>query len=31
LDEACGNKETGLPEGLALKPCPPITIPPQAP
>jgi len=30
LNEACGNKETELPEGidLALKPCPPITIPP---
>jgi uncharacterized protein YjbI with pentapeptide repeats len=31
LNEACGNNETGPPEGLALKPCPPITIPPQAP
>ena len=34
LDEACGNSETELPEGLDLilpKPCPPITIPPQAP
>ena len=30
LNEACGNKETELPEGfdLALKPCPPVTIPP---
>jgi len=33
LNEACGNNETELPEGLGLtlKPCPPITIPPQAP
>jgi uncharacterized protein YjbI with pentapeptide repeats len=31
LNEACGNNETRLPEGLSLKPCPPITIPPQAP
>ncbi len=34
LNEACGNNETDLPEGLdpkLLKPCPPITIPPQAP
>jgi len=34
LNEACGNNETELPEGLDLtflKPCPPITIPPQAP
>lgn len=33
LDEACGNNKTELPEGLSLtlKPCPPITIPPQAP
>jgi len=33
LNEACGNNETELPErlGLTLKPCPPITIPPQAP
>jgi uncharacterized protein YjbI with pentapeptide repeats len=31
LNEACGNNETGLPEGLGLKPCPPITIAPQAP
>jgi uncharacterized protein YjbI with pentapeptide repeats len=34
LSEACGNNETELPEGLdltLLKPCPPITIPPQAP
>jgi uncharacterized protein YjbI with pentapeptide repeats len=33
LNEGCGNKETELPEGLdlTLKPCPPITIPPQAP
>jgi uncharacterized protein YjbI with pentapeptide repeats len=34
LNEACGNNETELPEGLSLtllKPCPPITIPPQAP
>jgi hypothetical protein len=34
LNEACGNNETELPEGLdltLLKPCPPITIPPQAP
>jgi uncharacterized protein YjbI with pentapeptide repeats len=34
LNEACGNKETELPEGLdltPLKPCPPTTIPPQAP
>jgi uncharacterized protein YjbI with pentapeptide repeats len=34
LNEACGNKETELPEGLdltLLKPCPPTTIPPQAP
>jgi uncharacterized protein YjbI with pentapeptide repeats len=34
LNEACGNNETALPEGLdptLLKPCPPITIPPQAP
>jgi uncharacterized protein YjbI with pentapeptide repeats len=34
LNEACGNSETELPEGLDLtflKPCPPITIPPQAP
>ena len=32
-NEACGNNETELPEGLGLtlKPCPPITIPPQAP
>ena len=30
LNEACGNNETELPEGLGLtlKPCPPITIPP---
>ena len=34
LNEACGNNKTELPEGLSLtllKPCPPITIPPQAP
>jgi uncharacterized protein YjbI with pentapeptide repeats len=34
LNEACGNNETELPAGLdptRLKPCPPITIPPQAP
>src|SRR6266581_2885231 len=34
LNEACGNNETELPEGLGLtrlKPCPPITIPSQAP
>ena len=33
LNEACGNNETELPEGLGLtlKPCTPITIPPQAP
>ena len=34
LNEACGNNETELPEGLGVtrpKPCPPITIPPQAP
>ena len=33
LNEACGNNETALPEGLGLtlKPCPPITIPSQAP
>jgi len=34
LNEACGNNETELPEGLSLtmlKPCPSITIPPQAP
>jgi uncharacterized protein YjbI with pentapeptide repeats len=33
LNEACGNNETELPKGLGLtlKPCPPITIPPQAP
>jgi uncharacterized protein YjbI with pentapeptide repeats len=31
LNEACGNNATGLPEGLVLKPCPPIAIPPQAP
>ena len=34
LNEACGNNETVLPEGLGLKllkPCPPITTPPQAP
>jgi uncharacterized protein YjbI with pentapeptide repeats len=34
LNEACGNNETELPEGLdltLLKPCPPATIPPQAP
>ena len=34
LNEACGNNETELPEGLdltLLKPCPPVTIPPQAP
>ena len=34
LNEACGNNETELPEGLdltLLKPCPPITIPPRAP
>ena len=34
LNEACGNSETELPEGLGLtllKPCPPITIPSQAP
>jgi uncharacterized protein YjbI with pentapeptide repeats len=34
LNEACGNNETELPEGLdltLLKRCPPITIPPQAP
>jgi len=34
LNEACGNNETELPEGLdltRLKPCPPITTPPQAP
>jgi uncharacterized protein YjbI with pentapeptide repeats len=34
LNEACGNNETELPEGLdltLLKPCPPITIPPQTP
>src|SRR5580700_2552383 len=34
LNEACGNNETELPEGLdltILKRCPPITIPPQAP
>ena len=34
LKEACGNDETELPEGLdpaLLKPCPPITIPPQPP
>ena len=33
LNEACGNNETELPEGLSLtlRPCPPITIPPQAP
>ena len=33
LNEACGNNETELPEGLGLtlKPCPPITIPPRAP
>jgi uncharacterized protein YjbI with pentapeptide repeats len=33
LNEACGNNETELPEGLGLtlKPCPPVTAPPQAP
>ena len=34
LNEACGNNKTELPEGLSLtliKPCPPTTIPPQAP
>jgi uncharacterized protein YjbI with pentapeptide repeats len=34
LNEACGNNDTELPEGLdptRLKPCPPITTPPQAP
>jgi uncharacterized protein YjbI with pentapeptide repeats len=34
LNEACGNNETELPEGLdltLLKPCPPITTPQQAP
>jgi uncharacterized protein YjbI with pentapeptide repeats len=34
LNKACGNNETELPEGLdpkLLKPCPPITVPPQAP
>ncbi len=34
LNEACGNNETELPEGLdltLLKRCPPITNPPQAP
>jgi uncharacterized protein YjbI with pentapeptide repeats len=34
LNEACGNSETELPEGLdltLLKPCPPIATPPQAP
>jgi uncharacterized protein YjbI with pentapeptide repeats len=33
LNEACGNDETELPEGLGLtlKPCPPITTSPQAP
>jgi uncharacterized protein YjbI with pentapeptide repeats len=34
LNEACGNNETVLPEGLGLtplKPCPPITTPPQPP
>jgi uncharacterized protein YjbI with pentapeptide repeats len=34
LNEACGNNETELPEGLDLalqKPCPPIAAPPQAP
>jgi uncharacterized protein YjbI with pentapeptide repeats len=33
LNEACGNKETELPEGLGLTvgPCPPIGVPPQAP
>src|SRR3977135_2867083 len=33
LNEACGNNETELPEGLGLtlKPCPPITTRPQAP
>jgi uncharacterized protein YjbI with pentapeptide repeats len=34
LNEACGNSETELPEGLdltLLKPCPPITTPQQVP
>jgi uncharacterized protein YjbI with pentapeptide repeats len=34
LNEACGDNETALPEGLSLtllKPCPSITIPSQAP
>src|SRR5439155_570222 len=33
LNEACGNNETKLSEGLGLapKPCSPFTIPPQAP
>jgi uncharacterized protein YjbI with pentapeptide repeats len=34
LNEACGNNETELPEGIdltLLKPCPPITVPSQAP
>jgi len=34
LNEACGNNETELPEGLDLTPlkrCPQITIPPQGP
>ena len=31
LNEACGNNETELPEGLGLKPCPPTTISPKAP
>jgi uncharacterized protein YjbI with pentapeptide repeats len=34
LNEACGNNETELPQGLdlaLLKRCPPTTIPPQAP